>query len=87
MLWRVTRAFISYSHTDRAFATKLAEALPALGIEPWIDHDGIHGGARWSSSIQQALDAAAERGEADALASAQPAPDAADVPVQPGRKK
>lgn len=54
----VTRAFISYAHTDAAFATRLATALPGLGIEPWIDRHGIHGGARWSSSIQAALDSA-----------------------------
>ncbi len=57
----MTRAFISYAHADAAFATRLATALPGLGIDPWIDRDGIHGGARWSSSIQQALD------DADAL--------------------
>jgi len=48
--------FISYSHTDQPFATRLAAALPALGIDPWIDQGGIHGGARWSSSVHQALD-------------------------------
>ena len=52
----MTKVFISYSHTDQPFATRLASALPALGIEPWIDQGGIHGGARWSSSVQQALD-------------------------------
>ena len=50
------RVFISYSHSDATFATRLANALPPLGLEPWIDQGGIHGGARWSSSIQQALD-------------------------------
>ena len=53
----MTTVFISYSHADQPFATRLASALPALGIEPWIDQGGIHGGARWSSSIQNALDA------------------------------
>ena len=52
----MTKVFISYSHADQPFATRLANSLPALGIEPWIDHGGIHGGARWSSSVQQALD-------------------------------
>ncbi len=52
------RTFISYAHADAAFATRLASALPTLGIEPWIDRDGIHGGTRWSSAIQQALDSA-----------------------------
>jgi formylglycine-generating enzyme required for sulfatase activity/class 3 adenylate cyclase len=54
----VTRAFISYSRTDASFADRLAAALPGVGVEPWIDRAGIHGGAKWSSAIQQALDAA-----------------------------
>ena len=48
--------FISYSHHDKAFATQLAKALPPLGIEPWIDLQGIHGGARWSTSVQEGLE-------------------------------
>ena len=52
----MTKVFVSYSHTDQPFATRLAAALPSLGIDPWIDKGGIHGGARWSSSVQQALD-------------------------------
>jgi hypothetical protein len=54
----VTRAFLSYARPNAAFADRLAAALPALGIEPWIDREGIHGGAKWSSAIQQALDEA-----------------------------
>ncbi len=52
------QGFISYSHADTEFATRLAEALPGVGITPWIDRDGIQGGARWSTAIQDALDAA-----------------------------
>ena len=52
----MTSIFVSYSHIDRAFATRLAEALPALGIEPWIDLEGIHGGARWSTLVQEGLE-------------------------------
>ncbi len=50
------RAFISYSHADAAFAARLADALPGLGIEPWIDREGIAAGVRWSRAIQDALD-------------------------------
>ena len=53
----MTRIFISHSHADKAFATRLAEALRERGFQPWIDHEGIRGGARWSTSIQEGLDA------------------------------
>ena len=49
-------AFISYSHTDQDFAVRLVEALPGLGIEPWMDREGIRAGDRWSAAIQQARD-------------------------------
>ena len=52
----MTRVFISYAHADLDFATRLATALAAEGIEPWIDREGIHGGARWSTSVQKGLD-------------------------------
>ena len=51
------RIFISHSHSDKAFSTRLAAALRERGFEPWIDHEGIRGGARWSTSIQEGLDA------------------------------
>ena len=46
MLPRVTRAFLSYARPDAAFADRLAAALPGVGIEPWIDREGIRGGAK-----------------------------------------
>ncbi len=49
------RAFLSYARCDEPFTRRLAAALPAHGIEPWIDREGIHGGARWSTAIQEAL--------------------------------
>ena len=52
----MTRVFLSYSHADRAFATCLAGALGERGLDVWIDEDGIHGGARWSTSVQEGLD-------------------------------
>ena len=53
----MSRAFISYSHQDQAFAIRLAEALPSRGISPWLDRDEINAGDRWSTSIQNGLDA------------------------------
>ena len=40
----LTRVFISYAHQDLDFATRLATALAAEGVEPWIDREGIHAG-------------------------------------------
>ena len=52
----MTKLFISYSHVDRPFATRLAQALGGRGYDVWIDEAGIHGGARWSTSVQEGLD-------------------------------
>ena len=52
----MTQAFISYSHKDIPFAARLADALEALGVHPWIDRHGIQAGDRWSTSIQEGLD-------------------------------
>ena len=52
----MTRVFLSYSHADRAFASRLSSALVERGLEVWIDEKGIHGGARWSTSVQEGLD-------------------------------
>jgi hypothetical protein len=42
------------SHHLGRIATRRATVLSGLGIEPWIDRDGTHGGARRSLSRQQA---------------------------------
>ena len=53
----MTHVFISYSHQDTDFANRLADGLVSLGVESWIDRAGIQAGERWSSSIQEGLDA------------------------------
>lgn len=49
--------FISYSRKDRVFANKLAAALTSYGADVWIDIEDIPAGMKWSSAIQQGLDA------------------------------
>jgi len=47
--------FISYSHKDREFASKLAEALTNMKIPFWID-ERIDYGTEWPSVIEKHLD-------------------------------
>ena len=51
------RIFISHSSKDNAFADQLAYALRAQNAEVWIDLSDIPAGMKWSSAIQQGLDA------------------------------
>ncbi len=52
------RIFVSYSHKDSEFATRLVRSLRALGADVWIDAD-ILPGEEWSAVIQAEL---AQRG-------------------------
>lgn len=54
----MARIFISYSRTDEVFARQLAESLSGMGADIWIDVEDIPVGMKWSSAIQQGLDAA-----------------------------
>jgi len=47
--------FISYSHKDKEYAHKLADALDDRGIQAWID-DRIDYGSEWPKVIQDQLD-------------------------------
>lgn len=47
--------FISYSHKDKEYVHKLADALQFEGFEPWID-DRIDYGTRWPLVIETAID-------------------------------
>jgi hypothetical protein len=47
--------FISYSHKDKEYVHKLAEALQSDGFEVWID-DRIDYGTRWPLVIEAAID-------------------------------
>ena len=49
------RAFISYSHVNRDFATKLANGLKAAGHPVWFDQLDIPAGARWDDEVENAL--------------------------------
>lgn len=48
--------FISYSHKDKAYARKLADALEQQGLPVWID-DRIDYGTKWPRILQENLDA------------------------------
>lgn len=50
------RIFISYSHRDRDFAFRLADALESNGAIPWVDKEGIGAGGEFSEVIAQAID-------------------------------
>ena len=49
------RAFISYSHVNRDFATKLAKGLKVAGYSVWFDQLDIPAGARWDDEVENAL--------------------------------
>jgi hypothetical protein len=51
----MTKAFISYSHKDAAFAKMLAADLRAADIEVWIDQDAIVPGQSIAQRINQGL--------------------------------
>ncbi len=53
----MVRIFISYSRKDEVFASQLAADLDGLGADVWIDVDDIPAGMKWSTAIQQGLDA------------------------------
>jgi iron(II)-dependent oxidoreductase len=54
----MARIFISYSRQDERFARQLAGSLSQMGADIWIDVEDIPAGMKWSSAIQQGLDAA-----------------------------
>ena len=48
-------AFISYSHTDRAFARWLHETLTGHGIKCWLDEKQLRAGDRIHSKVESAI--------------------------------
>lgn len=54
----MSHVFISYSHTDRDYAHRLAGSLQDHGFQVWID-DRIDYGMQWPRVIQDNLDACA----------------------------
>src|SRR5688572_3601056 len=51
----MSHLFISYSHKDKEYVHKLAEALQVEGFDVWID-DRIDYGTRWPLVIESAID-------------------------------
>jgi hypothetical protein len=49
------RAFISYSRTNKEFATKLAKGLRSAGYPIWFDLMDIPTGSRWDDEVEKAL--------------------------------
>src|SRR5262245_4679442 len=47
--------FVSYSHKDKEYVHKMAEAMQSEGFEVWID-DRIDYGTRWPLVIETAID-------------------------------
>jgi serine/threonine-protein kinase len=48
-------AFISYSRTNKEFATKLAKGLRSAGYPIWFDLMDILTGSRWDDEVEKAL--------------------------------
>ena len=51
----MSHLFVSYSHKDKEYVHKLADAVQADGFEVWID-DRIDFGTRWPLVIESAID-------------------------------
>jgi hypothetical protein len=49
------RAFISYSRTNKEFATKLTKRLKSAGYPIWFDLSDIPTGSRWDDEVEKAL--------------------------------
>jgi len=52
------KVFISYDHTDRALARKVAETLKQDGLEVWYQEDEIYPGDNWAAKTAEGLEAA-----------------------------
>lgn len=54
----MTLVFVSYSHSDRAFVTQLAQDLSAREVPIWLDILNIKPGQRWDVEVERALERA-----------------------------
>ena len=50
------KVFIAYVHEDRAYASKLYDALKASGFEPWLDRKKLLPGQNWPRAIKRAIE-------------------------------
>ena len=48
--------FVSYAHTDVAFAVRLREALGEHGKTAWVDESGIRPNERWRDALNRAVE-------------------------------
>lgn len=49
------RVFISYSRKDKAFVQKLNSALDTVGVQTWVDWEGIELASDWMETITHAI--------------------------------
>ena len=56
MLPNAYDVFLSHSHCDRDWATRLRDRLEAQGIKVWMDVDEIEPGARWVGTLEDGLE-------------------------------
>lgn len=47
--------FISYAREDHAAALRLYQDLKRVGLNPWLDTEGLIPGQRWKTTITQAI--------------------------------
>ncbi len=53
---RKTKIFISYSRKDKVFVRKLNDAIDAVGIDAWVDWEGIPLSSDWMAEIKGAIE-------------------------------
>ena len=51
-----TKVFISYSRKDKLFVRKLNDALDTMGVDAWVDWEGIELASDWMSRITAAIE-------------------------------
>ena len=49
------KVFLSYAHTDKMFAKKVASELEINGMKVWWDFDGLKGGQDWQKEIERGI--------------------------------
>ncbi len=54
----MARVFLSYAYEDRAFATRLRDALEAAGVSTFFDANSLRAGESWEAALVTALDEA-----------------------------
>ena len=52
-----SEVFISHTPTSTPVAKKLAAALRARGVSPWVDGEHVPTGTEWRGTVRKALDA------------------------------